>query len=382
MERIVSPETHLAEATLVQDRRNVLKQMVFGAVSVAAAGSLAGCLGEGIPTSSNLSIPGSSTDAEEGSFESPFTQTSSGSYSTGLSARNPRIFGSVISNPDFTTKTTRLWVEVMGEPSAEVTALSSATFDVLATEEICTDGVTEIRIVDEDTKEVLASRKLSADHQPRFITDLNISSSTRIAAYAYIESKGGWWKGDVYTVSELEQYASTTAGTIGAIGSLRKALTRFNAGFLNVANGTDTGELAAYKDYKHQGIWQAFGRKGLRWILADFDDDGVPEAHGNWTGSHAFMGAYVFDQNDQLIPATNYTWGDTGTTLQTADGKIAANSGTVTSVAINLGGGTSTGTTKSVPFITFASLPTGVTSIRIVWLCSADGWWESRYNNI
>ena len=393
MDRIDSQSemtTEVSQQTGALDRRSALKQMMMGAIGVAASSTLVGCLGEGIPGSA-LSNPsannGTAGAGEQGSFENPFTQEDPGSYATGLTARNPQIFGSLISNPDFTTKTTRLWVEVMGAPTAARsgtanTILPTEVFDVLATEELCSEGVTEIRIVDEDTKEILASRKLSADFQPRFIADVVLGSTTRVAAYAYIEGKGGWWKGDVYNSVDLEQYAPTTSNAAGQIGSLRKPLTRFNAGFLNVADGSDTGELASYKDYKHQGIWQAFGRKGLRWILADFDDDGVPEAHGNWTTGHKFVGGYVFDQNDQLISDTSYTWGDTGATLSTSDGKIAESSSTVTTSAINLGGGTGVGTTKQVPFITFPTLPSGVTSIRIVWLCSTDGWWESRYNNI
>ncbi len=317
----------------------------------------------------------------QGHFDNPLTQDLPGNYAEGKDSRNPQIFGNLVSLPGANVKLTRVWIEVLGTPNPEASQITDVSFETLSIETLCADGVTEIRLVDEDSRDILASRILASTWQARFICELSFSSQVkRIAAYAYIPSKGGWWRGPIVDVSNLEAYLPNADATAGCVGSFRRPLSRFSPGFLDKPNVDDTDDLALWKDLKHQGHWQSYGRKGVRLIFADFNnasDASQVQAHGDWSAAHNFLGAYLLDQNDQLIPETEYLWGDGTEIFKTIDGKISERKDPVTTSPLALGA-----VTKDTPYLTFPKLPEGVTKLRLIWLCSIDGWWECTYANI
>jgi len=368
------PNTDLSRRNLFATATSI----AFGAAVVSACGR-----DPGEPEPSPSADVDAGSAVQLGSLETPLTQDTPGAWAEGKETRNPQIFANLISSTAASSKVTRVWIEVLGAASEAPSKLSDLVFDVLSTERLCSDGVTEIRLVDVDTNTTLASKTLDAAWQPRFISEVIFPASVKnVAAYAYIKSRGGWWRGATAAVSDLQVYLPPKIEK-GALGGFRQPLTRFNPGFLDVPNANDVGDLAAYKDLKHQGHWHKFGRGGLRFVFADFNDTAESDAtraqaHGDWSDAHYLMGAYVFDQNDQLIANTPFTWGDnTSESFATAAGVIPERKTPVTTAPLNLGA-----ITKDTPYITFPNIPEGVSRIRIIWLCNVDGWWESSHASI
>ncbi len=370
MDRIDSQSEMTTEAVMENgslDRRSALKQMMMGAIGVAASSTLVGCLGEGIPTSSALSNPssnnGTAGSGEQGSFENPFTQDDYGTYSAGAALRNAVVFGSLVSDDSATTPITRLWVEVMDES----TLINDRTVgDVLGTESLhpstASEYVSQIKLIDSAGNEV-ASVSLKAGDAPRMIVERDLTGISTLTAYAYIEASGGWWKGTTYNTSDLSVAAPTTGD--GNYGSFRKALCTNQAGVYKTNGG---------KKAKHAGRWNMVTGGKARMLFSG--NSSGDKYHDDWTASHYVTGGYLLDQNGQPLKGVTYKWTTTGSDLTTDENGFVAKQDTGAGADITTGS-PAPQTTES--FLT-VTLPAGVTQIRFVWLCSTDGWWDSRYD--